>query len=47
VLAESARRHAESGVEAAFTDDYAGAHWLSSFVCYLLTRNGGGIAPAR
>ncbi|MDS0299101.1 DUF2891 domain-containing protein [Halogeometricum sp. S1BR25-6] len=44
---ESAHRHAELGVEQAFTDDYAGSHWLSSFVCYLLTRNDGGIAPAR
>ena len=37
--------HAERGVETAFVDDYAGAHWLSSFVCYLLTRHDGGIAP--
>ncbi|MDS0294836.1 DUF2891 domain-containing protein [Halogeometricum luteum] len=44
-FAESARRHAESGVEGAFTDDYAGSHWLSSFVCYLLTRGEGGVAP--
>ena len=41
----SARRHAESGLEHAFTDDYAGAHWLSSFVLYLLTRREGGIDP--
>ena len=27
--------------------DYAGAHWLSSFVLYLLTRNEGGIAPGQ
>jgi hypothetical protein len=40
-----AGRHARRGVDAAFTDDYAGAHWLSSFVCYLLTRDAGGIAP--
>jgi len=46
-LAEAARDHAESGVENAFTDDYAGAHWLSSFVLYLLTRNEGGIAPSK
>ncbi|ELZ35000.1 hypothetical protein C474_01527 [Halogeometricum pallidum JCM 14848] len=45
-FAESARRHAERGLKQAFTDDYAGSHWLSSFVCYLLTRNEGGIAPA-
>lgn len=38
-----ARRHAESGLEHAFTDDYAGAHWLSSFVLYLLTRREDGI----
>ncbi|AGN00294.1 hypothetical protein L593_01705 [Salinarchaeum sp. Harcht-Bsk1] len=43
----SAQRHAEAGLEVAFTDDYAGAHWLSSFVLYLLTRDEGGIAPAR
>lgn len=42
----SAERHAECGLEMAFTDDYAGAHWLSSFVLYLLTRAEGGIAPA-
>jgi hypothetical protein len=40
----SARRHARAGIEMAFTDDYAGSHWLSSFVLYLLTRNDGGIA---
>lgn len=44
-LARSAARHAERGLADAFTDDYAGAHWLSSFVLYLLTRNEGGIAP--
>jgi hypothetical protein len=44
-FAESAHRHAEAGVERAFTDDYAGSHWLSSFVLYLLTRAEGGIAP--
>lgn len=42
----SAGRHADRGLAEAFTDDYAGAHWLSSFVLYLLTRNAGGIAPA-
>ncbi len=41
----SARAHAERGLERAFTEDYAGAHWLSSFVLYLLTRNAAGIAP--
>ena len=45
-LRASAHRHAESGVGNAFTDDYAGAHWLSSFVLYLLTREEGGIAPS-
>ncbi len=42
----SATRHTERGLNQAFTDDYAGSHWLSSFVLYLLTRNDGGIAPA-
>lgn len=45
VLEQSAARHAERGLRQAFTDEYAGAHWLSSFVVYLLTRNEGGIAP--
>jgi len=27
------------------TDEYAGAHWLSSFVWYLSTRAEGGVAP--
>lgn len=43
-FAESAARHARSGVDDAFIDDYAGSHWLSSFVLYLLTRRAGGIA---
>jgi hypothetical protein len=42
----SAVRHAQAGLADAFTDEYAGAHWLTSFVIYLLTRNAGGIAPA-
>ncbi len=42
---DNAVRHAQRGLEDAFTEDYAGAHWLSSFVLYLLTRNAGGIAP--
>ena len=42
---KSAELHAERGVAQAFTDDYAGTHWLSSYVLYLLTRNEGGIAP--
>jgi hypothetical protein len=41
----SARAHAERGLQRAFTGEYAGAHWLSSFVLYLVTRNDGGIAP--
>lgn len=44
-LRESAGRHALYGVDRAFTDDYAGAHWLSSFVLFLITREEGGIAP--
>lgn len=40
---DSAGRHAETGLDRAFTDDYAGSHWLSSFVLYLLTRNEDGI----
>ena len=40
-LAASAREHAERGVRGAVTDDYAGAHWLSSFVLYLCTRHHG------
>ena len=43
-IEQSAKRHAEIGLEQAFTEDYAGEHWLSSFVLYLLTRNEGGIA---
>jgi hypothetical protein len=42
----SARRHADRGLKQAFTEEYAGAHWLSSFVLYLLTRHEGAIAPA-
>ncbi|RYJ14900.1 DUF2891 domain-containing protein [Halogeometricum borinquense] len=41
----SAKKHAERGLSQAFTDNYAGSHWLSSFALYLLTRNEGGIAP--
>ncbi|WP_435065017.1 DUF2891 domain-containing protein [Halobaculum sp. EA56] len=46
-LRERAIAHARRGVAEAFTDDYDGSHWLSSFVCYLLTRDGGGIAAGR
>ena len=42
-LSRCAERHAERGLARAFTDDYAGAHWLPSFALYLLTRNEGGI----
>ena len=38
LAAASAERHLDAGLAGAFTDDYAGAHWLSSFVLYLLTR---------
>lgn len=44
-LTESARRHAERGLAGAFTDEYAGSHWLSSFALYLLTSEEGGVAP--
>jgi len=44
-LEKSAQRHVEHSLQLAFTEDYAGAHWLTSFVLYLLTRNEGGIAP--
>lgn len=43
---QSAEKHARRGIDQAFTDKYAGSHWLSSFVLYLLSRNEGGIAPA-
>ena len=45
VFERSAARHAEHGIERAFDEDYAGTHWLSSFVLYLLTRNAGAIDP--
>ena len=44
-LTEAARAHAAAGLDRAFTDDYAGAHWLSSFVLYLCSHNAGAIAP--
>src|SRR5437868_3548976 len=37
VLAESARRHAEAGLEHVASGDYVGEHWLASFATYLLT----------
>lgn len=45
LLNEAARHHAVAGLTGAFTEDYAGSHWLSSFALYLLTRNEGGIGP--
>jgi hypothetical protein len=45
LFSESAENHLAAGVGMAFTDDYAGSHWLSSYVLYLLTRAEGGIAP--
>ena len=42
-LERAAGRHATTGLGQAFTDAYAGAHWLSSFALYLVTRNEGGI----
>ncbi|WP_254531501.1 DUF2891 domain-containing protein [Natrinema gelatinilyticum] len=45
IFEQSAGRHATSGLAHAFTENYAGSHWLSSFVVYLLTRHEGGIAP--
>lgn len=44
-LRDSAWHHARQGLDRAFTGDYAGAHWLSSFVLFLLTRSENGIAP--
>ncbi|AEN05777.1 hypothetical protein Halar_2093 [halophilic archaeon DL31] len=43
---EAAAVHLQPGVGMAFTDEYAGSHWLSSFVLYLLTRTDAGIAPS-
>ncbi len=43
-FAESARHHVETGIEAVFTESYAGSHWLVSFFLYLITRREGGIA---
>lgn len=45
-LADAAGNHAEAGLAVAFTDEYAGSHWLTSFAFYLVTRNEGGIAPS-
>jgi len=44
-LAASAREHATRGLSQAFTENYSGSHWLSSFALYLLSREDGGIAP--
>lgn len=45
-LASSAHRHALTGLDGAFTTDYAGSHWLTSYALYLLTRGDGGIGPS-
>jgi len=37
VLAASAARHAEAGLEHVASGDYAGEHWLASFAVYLLS----------
>ena len=38
-LEDSAAEHAEAGLAVAFTDAYAGSHWLTSFALSLVTRN--------
>ena len=42
-----ALRHARAGLDRAFSDDYAGSHWLGTYAFYLLTRKAGGIADQR
>jgi hypothetical protein len=37
VLADSARRHARSGLAHVASGDYAGEHWLASFAVYMLS----------
>src|SRR5437773_6692542 len=37
VLIESAKRHAEAGLEHVASGDYVGEHWLASVATYLLT----------
>ncbi|WP_247730382.1 DUF2891 domain-containing protein [Halovivax limisalsi] len=44
-MERSAREHADAGLSVAFTDTYAGSHWLASFALYLVTRRDGAIAP--
>ena len=44
-LQRGAVSHVEASLETAFTDNYAGSHWLASFVLYLCTRKEGAIAP--
>lgn len=46
IFREGATAHLQAGVGMAFTEEYAGSHWLSSFVLYLLTRTEAGIAPS-
>lgn len=45
VFEQAAERHVEASLDQAFTEEYAGSHWLATFVLYLATRNAGGIAP--
>lgn len=45
VFEDAASRHVAASLKQAFTAEYAGSHWLSTFVLYLITRNAGGIAP--
>ena len=37
VAAESGQRHAEAALRHVASGDYAGEHWLASFVVYLLS----------
>ena len=39
-LVEMAERHREAGIRALDGQTYAGAHWLASFVGYLVTERG-------
>lgn len=44
-LERIATSHFKAGLAGAFTDDYAGSHWLTSYALYALTRNEDGIGP--
>lgn len=46
-LEAGAVEHARAGLRVAFTDDYAGSHWLCSFALYLLSRDEDGVIPDR